>query len=169
MNPASKFGSEPSRTPMDNVFYRPSGTAPGAHAAPRWLEWSGSGRILVVDDEEAVRIVVSRVVAKLGFTAELASDAQEALSMFSVDPGRFVLALVDVRLPGVNGMDIAREFRLLKPDLPVILMSGYSRHEAANPTSSQIPIGFLQKPFTLESLASAMRIALETQFRRESK
>jgi two-component system, cell cycle sensor histidine kinase and response regulator CckA len=168
MNPMSKIGAEPSRPSLDNVFYRPS-SAPTANAAPRWLEWSGSGRILVVDDEEAVRIVVSRVVAKLGFTAELASDGDEAISLYSNDPTRFVLALVDVRLPGVNGIDIAREFRLLRPELPVILMSGYTRHETTSPHPVSNPLGFLQKPFTLETLATAMRTALEPQLRRESR
>ena len=133
MNPMSKIGAVPSRPSLDNVFYRPSSAAPTANGAPRWLEWSGSGRILVVDDEEAVRIVVSRVVERLGFTAELASDGDEAISLYSNDPTRFVLALVDVRLPGVNGIDIAREFRHLRPELPIVLMSGYTRHETTSP------------------------------------
>jgi two-component system, cell cycle sensor histidine kinase and response regulator CckA len=161
MNPMSKIGTEPMRPSVDNVFYRPSSATPGSLAAPRWLEWSGSGRILVVDDEEAVRIVVSRVLSRLGFTAELASDADEALSLYSSDPTRFVLALVDVRLPGVNGIDIAREFRQVRPELPVILMSGYNRHETSSPYPVQNPMGFLQKPFTLDTLATAMRTALE--------
>jgi DNA-binding NtrC family response regulator len=169
MNPMSKIGEEPSRPSLDNVFYRPPSAAPAASAAPRWLEWSGSGRILVVDDEEAVRVVVSRVVARLGFTAELASDGDEATSLYSNDPTRFVLALVDVRLPGVNGIDIAREFRQLRPELPVILMSGYNRHETTSPHPVRNPMGFLQKPFTLETLALAMRTALEPQLRRESR
>ena len=159
MNPMSKIGAVPSRPSLDNVFYRPSSAAPTANGAPRWLEWSGSGRILVVDDEEAVRIVVSRVVERLGFTAELASDGDEAISLYSNDPTRFVLALVD----------IAREFRHLRPELPIVLMSGYTRHETTSPHPVQNPIGFLQKPFTLETLATAVRIALEPQLRRESR
>jgi DNA-binding NtrC family response regulator len=131
---------------------------------------SGPARILVVDDSEPVRLVIARAVAKLGFSADLARDGAQALSAFSSNPGLYTLALVDVKLPGeMSGVDVVRELRNLRPELPAVLTSGYNLGEAMIDSFSRVDsVGFLQKPFKLDSLEAALRNALGGQFRRDS-
>jgi two-component system cell cycle sensor histidine kinase/response regulator CckA len=134
------------------------------------LGWSGTGRILIVDDSEPVRIVIARAVAKLGFAADLARDGGQALSIFAENPGLYAVALVDVKLPGnMSGVDVVRELRLLRPDIPAVLSSGYSVGEAMIESFARVDsVGFLHKPFKLDALAAALRTALGGQFRRDS-
>jgi len=124
------------------------------------LERRGPGRVLVIEDDMAIRIVFSRALARLGFTATLAGDGAEALSQFRADPSQYVLALLDFKLPGMSPEDILRGIRSERPGLPVILMSGYDRDEAMNRSSGMAITSFLHKPFTVDSLATELRFAL---------
>ena len=133
------------------------GKAPSASCI---LERRASGRVLVVEDDTAIRIVLSRALARLGFTATLAADGTEAMAQFAADPGQFGLVLLDFKLPGMTSEDVLREIRRLRPDLPVILTSGYDRDEAMNRSSGMAITSFLHKPFTVDSLATELRFAL---------
>jgi CheY-like chemotaxis protein len=130
---------------------------------------TAKGHILVVDDSEPVGVVVSRAAARLGYTADLALDGPQAVSLFSSKPELYALAFVDLKLPGgMNGADVIRELRLIRSDIPAVMTSGYSFEEAAGSMAGLDPVGYLQKPFRLDSLASALRQALDAQLRRES-
>ena len=130
-----------------------------ASPAP-WPGWRGSGCILVIDDEDPIRAVLARSVARVGFTAEQASDGQQAIAQFESDPGRFTLVLLDFKLPGMDGSEVLSRLRQIKPDVRVILMSGLGRQEALEQFGSQGLAGFLQKPFALGALFSELRSAL---------
>lgn len=78
-------------------------------------------RVLVVDDDEAVREAVCDVVTMLGYTAEPASDAGEALGRFR--PGRYGLVVTDLAMPTMNGLQLARRLRALEPTLPITIFS----------------------------------------------
>ena len=132
----------------------------GAGAAACLLERRGSGRVLVVEDDFAIRIVLSRALTRLGFTATLAENGPEALSQFRIDPAAYVIALLDFKLPGMTSEDVLREIRAHRPDLPVILTSGYDRDEAMNRSVGMDVTSFLHKPFTVDSLAAELRLAL---------
>lgn len=108
----------------------------------------------------AIRIVFSRALARLGFTSTLAADGAEALAQFRVDPSQYVLALLDFKLPGMTSEDVLRGIRSERPDLPVILASGYDRDEAMNRLKGMEITSFLHKPFTTDSLAHELRVAL---------
>jgi CheY-like chemotaxis protein len=133
-----------------------------AGTSPQFQGSGGTGRILVVDDSEPVRLVIARAVAKLGFASDLARDGEQAVSLFSANPGHYTLALVDVKLPGeMSGVDVVRELRNLRPELPAVLTSGYNLGEAMIDSFARVDsVGFLQKPFKLDSLAAALRSAL---------
>jgi len=131
------------------------------NAAPGWLEWRGKGCILVVDDEDAVRTVVTHAVRRFGFTVKSASSGPQAISLFESDPGLYSLVLLDLRLPGMGGDEIVRHLRLVRPNIPVILMSGYGTQEALDRVTRQGISGLLSKPFTLEALALKMRAVLD--------
>ena len=124
------------------------------------LERRGSGRVLVVEDDTAIRIVLSRALTRLGFTFTLAADGTEGLSQFTADPGQYVLVLLDFKLPGITSEDVLRGIRGLRPELPVVLTSGYDREEAMSRSSGMDVTSFLHKPFTVDSLACELRHAL---------
>jgi CheY-like chemotaxis protein len=131
-----------------------------AGSAACLVERRGSGRVLVIEDDFAIRIVLSRALTRLGFTATLAADGPEALAQFSADPGQFALALLDFKLPGMTSEVVLREIRAQRPDLPVILTSGYDKDEAMNRSGGMEVTSFLHKPFTVDSLANELRFAL---------
>jgi two-component system cell cycle sensor histidine kinase/response regulator CckA len=120
-----------------------------------------SGCLLVIEDDDAIRAVVTRTVTRLGFTASEASDGARAIAQFASDPGRYTLVLLDFMLPGMDGNQILARLRHIRPDVRVILMSGLSRQEATSQFDGQSLAGFLQKPFTLEALATELRAVIE--------
>lgn len=142
--------------PTFHVIDRPAKAAP----APAWLEWKGSGSVLVIDDDEAVRLVLLRTLMKIGFSVSVAADGSEAVALFAADPQSFRLALLDYKLPGMQSQDVFAHLRSRRPDLPVILMSGYSREDAADKSAGLDYADFLHKPFTVDVLATKVRHAL---------
>lgn len=122
--------------------------------------WTGTGTVLVVDDERSVREVTCRMLESLGFTAEAAEDGDAALAAFREQPERFVGVLLDVTLPGMEGPEVLRRLRRVRADVPVVLISGYGEEEAAARAKGVEPSGFLGKPFTPEQLRGRLREAI---------
>ncbi len=144
---------------LPRVFAAPSheGTL-GVAAAPT----HGRGRVLVAEDDAAVRALVARALVGLGYEVIETEDGREALAAFERCHGRIDLLLTDVRMPQLGGYDLARDLRQRKPNLPVLYVSGYTddssrfRADAGEPASL-----FLQKPFTAEQLARRLQELLE--------
>ena len=132
--------------------------SPANEAADRW---KSHGTILVVDDEAPIRTAAADVLEEFGFTVQTATDGAAALEMLARSRPEIRLMLTDLTMPRMNGFDLARETARLYPDLPVLVMSGFSADAAAE-RFAQVPIrGFLQKPFTMQMLAKAVRGILE--------
>ena len=81
-------------------------------------------RILVVDDDEAVRDIVCDVLTELGYAAEPARDGADALGRFR--PGRYRLVVTDLAMPTINGLQLARRLRALEPAIPILMFSAAS-------------------------------------------
>jgi DNA-binding NtrC family response regulator len=107
-------------------------------------------RILVVDDEPSIRHLLQQALADEQYDVETAGTALEALSRLELTP--FDLAIVDLLLPGLNGLDLAEAIRMLDPGTPVILMTAYGttafESMAVHPAISH----YLHKPFALDRL-----------------
>ncbi|MFN6193669.1 MAG: response regulator, partial [Planctomycetota bacterium] len=116
--------------------------------------------ILLVDDESIVRDVFVRLLAAIGYDAEVAADGAAALAILR-DPGKSVdLVITDLHMPGMDGMQLIQEIRRLQPDLPVVLASGFA--DKADPAAIDT-LGFvaqLDKPFGMEALTKALASAL---------
>ena len=127
----------------------------------------GPGTVLVADDEPAVREVVTRLLEDAGMTVIVARDGAEALERFA--GGVVDLAIVDVTMPSLAGDGVFHALRRVDPDLPVILMSGYSERDAS---TAEEPLGhppvFLQKPFSAAMLRDTVRSALRAHARGRS-
>jgi signal transduction histidine kinase/ActR/RegA family two-component response regulator len=122
--------------------------------------WHGTGRVLVVDDDRTVRTVARRLLASFGLTVEEVDSGVTAVEQVRADPAAFDAVLLDLTMPELSGPETLKHLRLIRPDLPVVIMSGYHEDEASSSLGAEIS-GFVQKPFTPTVLARAMRAALE--------
>jgi DNA-binding NtrC family response regulator len=116
-------------------------------------------KVLVVDDEPIVLRSCRAVLAAEGFDVELAGSAAEALAR--IDEGRPGLLLVDVKMPGQDGMALLRRLRQAGAGPPVIVMSGYATPDTVREAEGQGAAAFLPKPFTPDELADTVRSVLE--------
>ena len=120
-------------------------------------------RILIVDDEPMIRRVTSRLLSIRGATALSASDGHEALELFASDPQAIACVLLNVSMPYINGIDVAAEIFALRPDTPVLLVSGYSVPEITLRARGLPIAGVLQKPFTSAGLLDAVSALLRDE------
>jgi two-component system cell cycle sensor histidine kinase/response regulator CckA len=122
----------------------------------------GYEKVLVVEDEEALRLLVTRILENVGYTVLGAGTANEALELLA-KPGVVADALLtDVVLPGgLQGNDLAQVLLSRNPKLPVLYMSGYTRDATLHSGRSDERPDFIGKPFTPQALASALRRVID--------
>ncbi len=132
--------------------------AGGAEAA---VSDAGNGDrvVLVVDDEDQVRAMTQRMLARMGYVSVGASDGGEALGILDSRPGEIACVLLDVRLPGLAGQQVLRRIRDLAPSVKVVMASGAGA-EALDDLGDVAPDGFLQKPYRLKALEDEVRRVL---------
>ncbi len=120
-------------------------------------EWTGGGRVLLVEDEDTVRAVAERALVRQGYEVTTAADGEEGLE--AIGKGTFDLVVSDVVMPSMDGPAMAREIRALKPDLPFLFMSGYAEEHLRR--EIDIPnMHFLAKPFSVQQLVEAVEMVL---------
>ncbi|HEY0947345.1 MAG TPA: CHASE domain-containing protein [Opitutaceae bacterium] len=120
--------------------------------------WHHFGRILLVDDEESVRFVTSHMLRSMGLQVDTAADGAEALSRFEDSGLRYDLVVLDLTMPGMRGDEVLQRMRKLRPEVNVLLMSGYSEEDAiGHLVQDGGSIAFLQKPFSVSALREKLR------------
>lgn len=129
--------------------------------APPIRRVGGSETILLTEDEAAVRTLTQRMLRLLGYTVLIAADAGEAMRIVAQHSGRIDLLLTDVIMPGLSGPRLADEIRLTYPAIRTLYMSGYTHNEIDRSGKLEKNALLLEKPFTGERLALAVRAALE--------
>jgi PAS domain S-box-containing protein len=123
----------------------------------------GTERVLFVDDEEAIADLGRRILEYLGYQATVVTSALEALQVFEADPESFDLVITDQTMPGMTGSEMVREMLKIRPELPIILCTGYSA--VINPEKAR-SLGvkrFLMKPLDIAQTARAIRLALAAE------
>ncbi|RIV78120.1 hybrid sensor histidine kinase/response regulator [Pelagerythrobacter aerophilus] len=113
-------------------------------------EWSGGGRVLLVEDEDMVRAVAERALSRAGYSVTTAVDGEEGLAAIA-EGGEFDLVLSDVVMPGMDGPAMVRAIRKVRPNLPVLFMSGYAEEQLR----SEIDLAdmhFIAKPFSVQEI-----------------
>ncbi|HLP07025.1 MAG TPA: response regulator [Opitutaceae bacterium] len=119
-------------------------------------------RILHVDDEPTVTLAVQRVLQKLGYEVETFNNSVAALDRLRTAPGEFDLVLTDLMMPIVDGLEIAEAARILRPELPVVLLSAYTgAHSIAAMHASGVR-EIIAKPANVATIAASLRRALES-------
>jgi CheY-like chemotaxis protein len=121
----------------------------------------GSGTVLVIDDEEIVRKMAKGALERNGYNVLVADDGLAAIDIFKRHPGNIDVAVLDLSMPGMSGEETLPELRKIRPDVKVLVSSGYSEAEAMAMFSGQRVLGFVQKPYTSASLAEKVNGALE--------
>ncbi len=131
-------------------------------AEGRRTEWSGGGRVLLVEDEDTVRAVAERALVRQGYEVTPAADGEEgleALERIIAGGGDVDLVVSDVVMPSMDGPAMAREIRKLRGDLPVLFMSGYAEEQLRR--EIDIPnMHFLAKPFSVAQIVAAVEDVL---------
>jgi CheY-like chemotaxis protein len=126
----------------------------------------GTETVLVVEDEDAVRLIVRRVLRDQGYVILEARDGNEALRVCAQKGDAIDLVLSDVIMPGMGGRELSRALAVSRPGLPILFMSGYNDDGDLTGSSTDTAASVLAKPFTAETLATQVREALD---RRPSK
>jgi PAS domain S-box-containing protein len=132
--------------------------------APAWpplsepvSSWTGSGLVLMVDDDARVRSVTELLLRDLGFDVLPAASGRDAIRQFELHADEIRVVLLDVTMPDLSGDQVLEELRQRRPDLQVLLCSGYAEEEMQERFSSQDMAGFLQKPYTRCALEARLK------------
>jgi CheY-like chemotaxis protein len=154
---AIKVYSEPGRGTTFKILLPASGRPAGLFNSDSSTErLQGSGTVLLADDEETVRGIGAEMLKELGFTVVTAADGRDAVEIFrSRDDISFVI--LDLTMPHMDGEQCFRELRQLKPDVKVIMSSGYNEQEVTGKFAGKGLAGFLQKPYKLSTLQDVIR------------
>ena len=126
----------------------------------------GTESILVVDDETAVLSLTRLMLTRYGYSVIEAGGGNETLHLFEVWPDLQVdLALIDIVMPDMNGLELTERLVAIRPDLPVLYISAYSENEALRPVVTR-GLPYLSKPFTSVKLIARIREILDARAKR---
>ena len=129
---------------------------------------TGSERVLLVDDEQMLCEMGKAFLTRLGYTVTAFTDSTLALEQFKAAPEAFDVVITDMTMPRITGLDIAREVLSARPDMPVVLCTGFSEL-VTEQTAEQCGIReLLNKPLVMKDLAIAVRRALSPEERSPS-
>ncbi len=114
------------------------------------------GDALLIDDEPIVREVVGEMLERIGLRPVVADDGISGLELFSASPDQYRVVIVDLTMPGAGGREVLRDVRAVRPDCPVLLISGFSDAEIVLDDAARASTAFLQKPFSIEALQATL-------------
>jgi len=123
--------------------------------------------ILIVDDEKNIRLTLSRSLEVLGVETDSAEDGKEAL--LKLREKEFGLILLDIRMPGVDGMEVLRQVRESRPDICIIILTAYGTIELAVEAMKLGAVDFIQKPFVPEQIRERVARVMSMGKIRQSK
>lgn len=124
------------------------------------LEAAPPPRVLVAEDNPAVREFIVRSLSSAGYAVEPAIDGQQALDILSRD--KFDVLVSDIVMPNVDGIALAMKAAQAYPDLRILMISGYAQERTRAHNLEALVQGVLPKPFSLEEICGAVKNALET-------
>jgi len=142
---------------------RPTGVDDAPVVAGRSEPIRGHGRILLVDDEEAVREVAAEMLTHLGYDVTIACAGGEAVGIYSREGHTIDLVVIDLVMPDMGGGDCFRALREIDPSASCILASGYSLNGTSQELLDAGMKGFVQKPFDLVELSVAVALAVDAK------
>jgi signal transduction histidine kinase/DNA-binding response OmpR family regulator len=124
---------------------------------------TGSERILLVDDEQVLADMGKEMLGYLGYRVETRTSSVDALGLFKADPFRFDLVITDMTMPNLTGDKLAEELLRIRPDIPIVMCTGYSEKLMGERVRAAGIKGFVMKPILMAKLAGAVREALNVR------
>jgi signal transduction histidine kinase len=149
--PAAEPEADPGADPASPSGPAPT-TAPGGDTAAEPLPAGHSQQVLYVDDDEIIVLMVERLLAQAGYRVRSCRSADAALAVLRADPQGVDLLITDHNMPGRTGLELAREVAVLRPQLPVVISSGYITDALRRDAAAVGVRHMLQKQHTLEEL-----------------
>jgi PAS domain S-box-containing protein len=158
---AITVASEPGRGTVISVYLPvTAGTGDSAPAPAEDLP-RGRGRILVVDDEALVAETCAAILVRLGYDVTSTCSSEDALARFATSPDSFDLVITDMTMPRMTGDRLAQEMLVLRPDIPIVLMTGYSSMVDESAAARLGIRAFTHKPLVREELARTVHRLLK--------
>ena len=137
---------------------RPRGGSRAVPAAAQRAAGAAPARILVVDDEASIRDLLVKTLALAEYEVDVAADGASAIDRLRIYP--YDLLIVDLKMPGMDGLSVIREARRYKADLPVLIITGYSSESSAIEAVNLGVAGYLTKPFRVSKVLEVAAKAL---------
>jgi two-component system cell cycle sensor histidine kinase/response regulator CckA len=119
--------------------------------------WQHTGDALIIEDEEPVRVVMEALLKTFGFGAHGVADGRAGVEAFRENASRWTLVVIDLLMPGMSGEETLGALRAIKPDVRVLLVSGYTEGEIMNRVPAHGRIAFLPKPFKREAFEAKLK------------
>lgn len=126
-------------------------------------DFQGTGTVLLVEDQDAVRNIVTRILEHLGFQVLSAREGSAAIEIFRNNRETINCVLTDLSMPGMDGWETLSALRKIDPGIPVILASGYDQTRAMAGNHPELPQGFLGKPYQMSELKATLARVLDLQ------
>ncbi|MFW5698511.1 MAG: response regulator, partial [Planctomycetota bacterium] len=121
----------------------------------------GSGCVLVIEDEPIIRLILERMLGRLGYEVHLAENGEAGVKEFTARQAAVSAVLLDVVMPGMGGLETFRRLRQIDPAVAVIVSSGFSTEGETRQMLDEGAVGYIQKPYQLDDLAEALRKVLD--------
>ena len=116
--------------------------------------------VLVVDDENICVFIASKILEQLGMIVLVAQDGVEAVNIFGEKSDQIAFVLMDIQMPRMNGIEAFRRLKTIRQDVKVIIASGYVNTKNKTLIEPLDPVGYIQKPLTVDNLTFYMKKAL---------
>ncbi len=124
---------------------------------------SGTERILLVDDEEAIITMEKQMLERLGYMVVSRVSSIEALEAFRANPNKFDLVITDMAMPNMSGDKLASELVKIRSDIPILLCTGFSERMLEEKAAAMGIKGFLMKPIVMKDLSKIIRDVLDNK------
>ncbi len=148
------------------VLFPALGSSPAA-SSPEGLERevreTGRGVVLIIDDEDVVRRAARATLEHFGYTVFEASDGRDGTDLFSRLHDRISVVLLDLTMPRMDGHEVWRYIRRIRPDMEIIVSSGFEQADAMKQFSEEPGLHFIQKPYTASELVRSIRSVLDAR------
>jgi PAS domain S-box-containing protein len=156
---ALRVSSTPGVGSLFRLLLPPTGgmTVTRPAEVPESGRWAYAGEVLVIEDEDLVRNILVDILKTFGLKVHDAANGTEGIAVFRNSPARIELVILDLLMPGLSGEQTLAALRTTKPDVRVLLISGYSEGDVLRRLEGAGRLAFLSKPFTRESLELKLR------------
>ena len=160
---AIEVNSEPGKGSAFHVYLPKLDRGDASEAKVHNLIPTGSEKILLVDDEEELVNASKQMLEHLGYQVSAKTSSRDALDLFRQQPQHFDLVITDYTMPRMTGVELAREMMKIRPDVPIILVTGFNERITENQARDMGIRAFVMKAFTIRDFAEIVRMVLDKE------